>query len=73
MFHSLKLGMPGRGIKEQSSLCMLFADDIVLYSSRREEVNRNRMGCRRAIIEERGLTISRTMTEYLAYNKKNKT
>ena len=54
------LDVMGRGIEEQPPWCMLFADDIVLCSSRRYHVERKLEEWRRAM-EERGLTIS----EYL--------
>ena len=53
----------GRGINEQSPWCMLFADDIVLCSTRREEVERKLEEWRKAI-EERELKSSRKKTEY---------
>ena len=58
----------GRGIKEQPPLCVLFADDIVLGSARRENVERKLDKWKRAM-EERGLKISRTKTEYLGGNE----
>ena len=44
-------------IKEQLPWCMLFADDVVLGNTRREQLS--------TAVEERGLKISRNNTEYL--------
>ena len=64
------LDVMGRGIKEQNPWCMLFiiADDIVLCSTRRDHVEREREEWRR-VMEERGLKISRKKTEYLGCNE----
>ena len=58
------LDVMGRCIKEQAPWCMLFADDIVRCSTRRAHVERKLEEWRRAM-EERGLKISRRMTEYV--------
>ena len=57
-----------RGTKEQPPWCMVFADDIVLCSTRREHVERKLEEWRRAM-EERGLKICRNKTEYLGCNE----
>ena len=62
------LGVMGRGSKGQPRWCMLFADDIVLCSTRRDHVERKHEEWRIAM-EERGLKISRRKTEYLGCNE----
>ena len=62
------LDVMGRGIKEQPPWCMLFSDNIVLCSTRREHVERKLEEWRIAM-EERGLKISRRKTEYLGCNE----
>ena len=58
------LDVMGWGIKE----CMLFADHIVMCSTRREHVERKLQEWRRAM-DERGFEISRKNTEYLGCNE----
>ncbi len=55
-----------QGVKDQAPWCMLFADDIVLCSTSREEVEQKTENWRRAL-EDRGLKISRKKTEYLRF------
>ena len=62
------LDVMGRSTKEQPPWCMLFADDIVLCSTRIDQVERELQECRRAM-EERVLNISRKKTEYLGCNE----
>ena len=45
----LVMDVLGRGVKEQPPWCMQFADDIVLCSTRREEVERKLEEWRKAI------------------------
>ena len=46
---------------------MLFVDDIVLVAETKEELNR-KLEEWRVVLEDRGLRISRTKTEYLCCN-----
>ena len=57
-----------RGIKEQPPWCMLFADDTVLCSTRRDRVERKLEEWRRAM-EEQGLKICRRKYEYVGCNE----
>ncbi|XP_071703843.1 uncharacterized protein [Rutidosis leptorrhynchoides] len=53
-----------RGIQECIPWCLIFADDIVLVSESKEELNR-RLEQWRGALEGNGLQISRQKTEYL--------
>ncbi|KAD6795909.1 hypothetical protein E3N88_06805 [Mikania micrantha] len=53
-----------RSIQAHIPWCMLFADDIVLVAETKEELN-VRLEEWRTTLEQRGLRISRTKTEYL--------
>ena len=57
-------------IKDQVPWSVLFADDVVLVTRTREEAERKLEMWRRAL-EDRGLKISRTKTEYLWFNGEN--
>ncbi|XP_071728115.1 secreted RxLR effector protein 78-like [Rutidosis leptorrhynchoides] len=53
-----------RGIQENIPWCLIFADDIVLLSESKDELNR-RLEQWREALEQNGLRISRHKTEYL--------
>ena len=55
-------------VRDEASLSMLFADNIILSSSQHEIVEKKLEEWRKAM-EERGLKISRRKTEHLQYNK----
>ena len=55
------------GIKDLSPWCMLYADDIVLCGTRREEVENKLEEWRRAM-KDRGLKINIKKTVYLRFN-----
>ncbi|XP_071739679.1 uncharacterized protein [Rutidosis leptorrhynchoides] len=53
-----------QGIQENIPWCLIFADDIVLVSEQKDELNR-RLERWREALEQNGLRISRQKTEYL--------
>ena len=63
----LVMDVMSRGIKDQAPWCMLFADDIVICCNSREEVEQ-KTECWRRALEDRGLKVSRSKTEYLSFN-----
>ena len=68
---NLVMDVMTNSIKEKAPWCMMFADDIVLCSTNREEVEQKLENLRRSL-EERGLKISRKKTEYLEFNGNEK-
>ena len=55
-------------VRDEATLNMLFADNIILSSSQHENVEKKLEEWRK-VMEERGLKISRRKTEHLQYNK----
>ena len=64
---SMIMDVLARGIKDISPWCMLYADDIVLWGTRSEVVEKKLEEWRRAM-EDRGLKINRKKTVYLRFN-----
>ena len=64
----LIMDVVSRGIRDPSSWCMLFADDIMICSTDREIVEAKLEQWRKAL-EDRGLRISRRKAEYLGLNE----
>ncbi|KAK3539590.1 hypothetical protein QTP70_010259 [Hemibagrus guttatus] len=56
-------------VRQESPWTMMFADDIVICSESREQVEENLERCRFAL-ERRGMKISRTKTEYMCVNER---
>ena len=57
-------------VRQESPWTMMFADDIVICSESREQVEENLERWRYAL-ERRGMKVSRSMTEYMCVNKRN--
>jgi len=55
------------GIREEAPWTMLFADDIVLVCNTKESL-RDKLSQWKRALEDRGLKISRTKSEYLSFN-----
>ena len=55
------------GIQEEAPWTMLFADDIVLVCNTKESL-RDKLSQWKRALEDRGLKISRTKSEYLSFN-----
>ena len=51
-------------VRERAPWCMMYADDVVLCARTKEEVEQT-LETWRGVMEDRGLKISRTKTEYL--------
>jgi len=66
----LVMDVMSRGIKDQAPWCMLFADDIFICCTSREEV-KQKTECWRRALEDRGLKVCRSKTEYLCLNYKS--
>nr|XP_027215958.1 uncharacterized protein LOC113808684 [Penaeus vannamei] len=56
------------GIREEAPWTMLFADDIVLVRNTNESL-RDKLSQWKRALEDRGLEISRTKSEYLSFNE----
>ncbi|KAK3532664.1 hypothetical protein QTP86_027653 [Hemibagrus guttatus] len=54
-------------VRQESPWTMMFADDIVICSESREQVEENLERCRFAL-ERRGMKVSRSKTEYMCVN-----
>ncbi|KAK3573207.1 hypothetical protein QTP86_015118, partial [Hemibagrus guttatus] len=56
-------------VRQESPWTMMFADDIVIYSESREQVEENLERWRFAL-ERRGMKVSRSKTEYMCVNER---
>ena len=54
------------GVRERAPWCMMYADDVVLCAETKEELEQKLETWKRAL-EDRGMKISRTKTEYLRF------
>ncbi|KAK3519634.1 hypothetical protein QTP86_002446 [Hemibagrus guttatus] len=56
-------------VRQESPWTMMFADDIVICSESREQVEEN-LERRRFVLERRGMKVSRSKTEYMCVNER---
>ncbi|KAK3543423.1 hypothetical protein QTP70_020909 [Hemibagrus guttatus] len=56
-------------VRQESPLTMIFADDIVICSESREQVEEN-LEWWRFVLERRGMKVSRSKTEYMCVNER---
>ncbi|KAK3568353.1 hypothetical protein QTP86_004945 [Hemibagrus guttatus] len=56
-------------VRQESPLTMIFADDIVICSESREQVEEN-LERWRFVLERRGMKVSRSKTEYMCVNER---
>ncbi|KAK3513085.1 hypothetical protein QTP70_000977 [Hemibagrus guttatus] len=56
-------------VRQESPWTMMFADDIVICSESREQVEENQERCRFAL-ERRGMKVCRSKTEYMCVNER---
>ncbi|KAK3565343.1 hypothetical protein QTP86_006571 [Hemibagrus guttatus] len=58
-------------VRQESPWTMMFADDIVIYSESREQVEEN-LERWRFVLERRGMKVSRSKTEYMCVNERER-
>ncbi|MCI4385498.1 hypothetical protein PGIGA_G00051260 [Pangasianodon gigas] len=56
-------------VRQESPCTVMFADDIVIYSESREQVEEN-LERWRFVLERRGMKVSRSKTEYMCVNER---